>query len=149
MKNMFNAQDRDEMLARIDALQSNSVRQWGKMQPAQMLAHVSASFETALDQKRPPRLLIGYFIGPLFKSQFTNERHFGKNAPTDPSFVVSDERDMEKERTRLKQLVNEFYAGGPEKCTRHPHVFFGKFTPDQWARGMYKHLDHHLRQFGV
>jgi len=40
-------------------------------------------------------------------------------------------------------------VAGPAGCTKHPHSFFGKLTPEEWAILSYKHLDHHLRQFGV
>lgn len=71
------------------------------------------------------------------------------NSPTVRSLVVADERDFAEERDRLSRLIDKFAAGGPAGCTRNPHTFFGKMTPDQWAILTYKHLDHHLRQFGV
>jgi Protein of unknown function (DUF1569) len=46
-------------------------------------------------------------------------------------------------------MNDRFAKGGAEGCTKHPHNFFGKLTPLEWATGMYKHLDHHLRQFGA
>ena len=49
----------------------------------------------------------------------------------------------------LLKYIEKFQAGGEEKCTTYPHPFFGKVTPREWSIGMYKHLDHHLRQFGV
>ena len=69
--------------------------------------------------------------------------------PTHPSLVVSNERDLARERERLAGLVDRFSAAGAAGCTRHPHPFFGELTPAEWGTGMYKHLDHHLRQFGV
>jgi len=45
--------------------------------------------------------------------------------------------------------IRQFYEGGKARCARHPHPFFGSLTPHAWSRGMFKHLDHHLRQFGV
>ena len=60
-----------------------------------------------------------------------------------------DERDLGKERDQLSGLIDKFAAGGAAGCTRNPHSFFGKMTPEEWAILMYKHLDHHLRQFGV
>ena len=69
--------------------------------------------------------------------------------PTDNSFLVVDQRNFEKEKARLIELVTQFSTGGEAKCTTHPHPFFGKVTPHEWGAGMYKHLDHHLRQFGV
>jgi len=53
------------------------------------------------------------------------------------------------ERERLSGLIDKFAAGGAAGCTKNPHSFFGRLTPEEWAILMYKHLDHHLRQFGV
>jgi Protein of unknown function (DUF1569) len=53
------------------------------------------------------------------------------------------------ERERLRGLVDRFCQAGAPGCTSHPHSFFGHLTPEEWAILTYKHLDHHLRQFGV
>jgi hypothetical protein len=71
------------------------------------------------------------------------------NSPTVEGLAVTDKRDLEIERKRLSGLIDRFVAAGPSGCTKHPHSFFGRLTPDEWAILMYKHLDHHLRQFGV
>ena len=63
--------------------------------------------------------------------------------------VAGDDKDFETERNRLSGLIDRFAAAGPAGCTSHPHAFFGPLTPDEWAVLMYKHLDHHLRQFGA
>ena len=63
--------------------------------------------------------------------------------------MIRDERNLAKERTRLYGMIDRFAAAGPKGCTTHPHTFFGPLTPEQWAILMYKHLNHHLRQFGV
>jgi len=60
-----------------------------------------------------------------------------------------DERDLARERERLRAAIDRFAQAGPTGCTQYPHFFFGKLTPEQWAVLMYKHLDHHLRQFGA
>ncbi len=57
--------------------------------------------------------------------------------------------DQVKTRLGLSRLIDKFAAGGAAGCTKNPHSFFGKMTPEEWAILMYKHLDHHLRQFGV
>ena len=90
--------------------------------------------------------LIGRLVKPMV---FRNEDPLRKNSPTAKSLVVADERDMAKERDRLLGLIDKFAAGGAAACTKHPHSFFGRMTPEEWAILMYKHLDHHLRQFGV
>jgi transposase InsO family protein len=88
-------------------------------------------------------------IGGFFKSIYWNEKQLSKNSPTDPKLVVSDQRDFLREQEQLKAKIREFRQGGESGCTKHPHPFFGGLTPPQWSRGMYKHLDHHLRQFGA
>jgi len=72
-----------------------------------------------------------------------------RNSPTARELVMKDDRDFVAEQRRLDGLLDEFAAAGPGGCTDHPHAFFGPMKPDEWAILMYKHLDHHLRQFGV
>jgi hypothetical protein len=149
MKNLYERETVEEILSRIDRLQPATQRQWGKMDVAQMMAHCSATIDMASGRNNPPRIFIGRVIGPFFKSVFTNEKPFSKNGPTDKSLVVSDSRDFQREQEKLKACVWQFHSGGEAMCTRHPHPFFGSLTPQEWGRGMYKHLDHHLRQFGA
>jgi hypothetical protein len=149
MKNLFERDSVAEVISRIDSLQAASQRQWGKMNVAQMMAHCSAAMDMACGRLNPPRILIGRLIGPLVKTVFINDKPFSRNSPTDKKLVVLDDRDFQREQARLKLCVRQFHEGGEAKCTRHPHPFFGALTPQDWSRGMYKHLDHHLRQFGA
>jgi hypothetical protein len=149
MKNLFERETAEEVVSRIDSLQPASARQWGKMEVAQMMAHCSAALDMASGRLNLPRILIGRLIGPLVKPVFSNEKPFSKNNPTDKKLIVSDQRDFAHERDQLKAKVRQFWEGGEAKCTTHPHPFFGSLTPYEWSRGMYKHLDHHLRQFGA
>jgi Protein of unknown function (DUF1569) len=148
MKNLFEAATVQEVKERMALLRSDSERQWGKMNPAQTLAHCSAAMEMAVGERTPPRILIGRLLGRFAKkSMILNEKPMPRNLGTDKSLVVSDERDFVVERQRLREFIDRFAAGGPEACTRHPHFFFGPLAPEEWAALMYQHLDHHLRQF--
>ena len=149
MNHLFEKNTVDTILKRIDSLTPNSQRQWGKMEVAQMMAHCIVALETATGQRKLPRMFIGRVLGPLFKSKFYNEQPFDKNSPTGKDFIITDQRDFEKEKESLKTIVQQFATAGPENCTSHPHSFFGSLTPEQWSIGIYKHLDHHLRQFGA
>jgi hypothetical protein len=149
MKTLFEKTAVLEVKQRMSALQPESQRVWGKMDAAQAMAHCSATMEMAVGDRFPPRLMIGRILGPIFKSTYSNEKPMQQGSPTDKSLIINDPRDLAKERERLAGLINRFFAGGAEGCTRHPHCFFGPLTPTEWATGMYKHLDHHLRQFGV
>lgn len=149
MKNLFEKETVDEVIGRIDSLQPAVQRRWGKMSLAQMMAHCCAALDMASGKINPPRMLIGRILGPFVKPIYTNEKPFAQNNPTEKTLVVSDSRDFSLERERLKDRLREFQAGGEANCTRHPHPFFGNLTPQEWSRGMYKHMDHHLRQFGA
>jgi Protein of unknown function (DUF1569) len=149
MKNLFQPDAADEVISRIDKLQPAAQRQWGKMDVAQMMAHCSATFDLASGRLVRPRVFVGRLIGPLFRSIYSNEKPFEKNGPTDKMLVISDARDFGREQEQLKVRIRQFHQGGEEQCTKHPHPFFGALTPHEWSTGMYKHLDHHLRQFGV
>jgi hypothetical protein len=150
MKNLFEATRVEEVKQRIAQLRKDSERQWGKMNPGQVLEHCSRGMELALGDKTPPRVLVGRIIGWMVKPKVMgNDEPLRRNSPTAKELVVQDERDLGKEQERLCGLIDRFAAAGPKGCTTHPHAFFGRLTPEEWAILMYKHLDHHLRQFGV
>ena len=149
MKNLFDASSAAEIRNRIECLRPDSQRQWGVMSDPEMMAHCSAWMEIAAGEKSPPRSLIGRVVGRLAKKSVLGEKPVRRNMPTMKSLVVNDERQFAEEQRRLIDWVDRFSAGGPKQCTTHPHSFFGPMTPVEWAVMGYKHLDHHLRQFGV
>lgn len=149
MKNLFDKETHTEIINRINNLTPDTQRQWGKMKVSQMLAHCKEAFKVPLSDKKMPRNIIGLLIGWAFKKKLYNEDPWKKNLPTAPNFIIKDERDFEKEKQELTGLINQFYNGGPENVGRFPHPMFGSFTTEQWGKSMYKHLDHHLMQFGV
>ena len=151
MKNLFDATVANQVKSRLGQLDPQSERRWGKMTAAQMLAHCSVSLQWAVGEAVPDKLsLLARWVGRLIKPMvFRNDDPMRKNSPTAKSLIVADERDFGKERDRLLRLIDKFEAEGPAGCTRNPHSFFGRMTPQEWAILMYKHLDHHLRQFGV
>ena len=148
MKSFFNTSDTSEMIKRIEKLPSSAQKQWGKMEVAQMLAHCGRSIEMAMGIINPRRVFIGRLIGGFFKSKYTEEKPFSPDSPTSDELKVIDARDFNIEKEHLIQRIKVFSNGGEDACTKHPHPFFGNLTPSDWGIGMYKHLDHHLRQFG-
>ena len=150
MKTLFEPAVVEEVKTRIGNVRPDSIRQWGKMNVAQAVAHCANSLEMAVGDLRPPRVLIGWIFGPLIRRlALGNDRQMERNSPTAPALFITDERDLDVERERLIALIERFTAGGAAQCTTHPHAFFGRLTPEQWAELMYKHLDHHLRQFSA
>jgi hypothetical protein len=148
MNNLYNQTDVWAMLARVEKLQSTDERHWGKMNVEQMLSHVNAALETATGQNFPERTFMGKIIGRFFRHKVLNDKPLDKNTPTDKNYLFTGSREFETEKAKTISLINTFHINGPSKCTTHPHSFFGKFTPEEWAISQWKHLDHHLRQFG-
>lgn len=150
MKNLFDASTGEEILGRLMLLRHDSVRLWGKMNAAQAMAHCVAGMEMALGDIHPPRKLVGRLIGGMIKPMaLGDDMPMRRNSPTAESLVVNDQRDISRERERLSLLIHRFVDSGRAGCSKYPHPFFGPLTPDEWAILTYKHLDHHLRQFGA
>ena len=148
MSNVLDAEHRQPLLDRIALLTSKSQAAWGEMDVAQMLRHCQVPLEIAVGERSMKRGLLGLLFGGLFKRKVLAKEPFGRDLPTAPSFKVTDERELDKERTSLVALIKTFVDRGPAGlATKHP--FFGPMTPDEWAMLQWKHLDHHLRQFGV
>ena len=149
IQSIYDKSTTNDIINRIHQLSPVSEQLWGTMNVAQMLAHCKTGVEVALGEKMVKRIFISYILGPLFKSSFYNEKPFQKNIATAELFKMNGHYDFEKEKESLIKKILQFSEGGPSKCTTAPHGFFGHLTPEQWGIGMYKHLDHHLRQFGV
>jgi hypothetical protein len=83
----------------------------------------------------------------MVKQILYNDKPFKHHLPTDPSFVtINNEKDFETEKQKLLAIVNNFSEAA---IVNETHTFFGKLTKEQWSKGTWKHLDHHLQQFGV
>jgi hypothetical protein len=148
MKSLFSADDHHEILQRLAALRAGAARHWGKMDPAQALAHCTAAMSVPVGDTPGRQRLLGKLVTPFIRSLVLGPKPFSHNAPTDPSFIVSDARDFVRERDRLVESVNRLAGRGPGKAEGAVHTFFGPLSGDQWGILVYKHLDHHLRQFG-
>jgi hypothetical protein len=150
VKNLFDRGTATEIETRLDRLRPDSAAQWGRMNVAQAMTHCRLSVEMALGDLRPPRKLIGRLLGRIIKPlALGDDKPMRKNSPTVDGIVVGDSRDLEVERRHLREAIDRFVSGGRAGVTTYPHAFFGTLAPDEWGILMYKHLDHHLRQFGV
>lgn len=146
VKNLFDPLVKEEIIARINNLKPATQRKWGLMDVGQMLAHVQQPLKVAYGEHTCKGNLLIRTLSVFFKSNLYNDKPFARNLPTDKSFKIADSRDFKIEREKLLEMVANF---APEKLTTAPHPVFGALTPEQWSRSQWKHLDHHLQQFGV
>lgn len=150
MKTFFDPANIAELKSRLGKLESDAPRQWGTMNAAQAVAHCAVGLQMPTGELRPRRALLGRIVGWAIKPLvFRNDDPFKRNSPTSSALVVGDDRDLDVERERLTTAMDKFATMGRAACTDYPHPFFGRLNPDQWGILMYKHIDHHLRQFGV
>jgi hypothetical protein len=147
-RSLFVPAARRAITERLERLGADSARQWGKMQAAQMLAHCALALELPMDHPERRQILLGKILARFVRGKWLGEAPFERDSPTDPSFVVSDARDFAGERARLLRAIERFAERGPERAAGMVHTFFGRLSGEEWGRLMYKHLDHHLRQFG-
>ena len=148
MQNMFVDGDRVAIETRLSLLHPGAARQWGRMSAAQMLAHCAAALETPLGERRERQCLLGRVMTPFIRSSVFGEAPLRRNTPTDAACVIHDEREFVEEQRRLMEKVRRFCDRGPSAADQQVHSFFGSLTGQEWGRFVYKHLDHHLRQFG-
>jgi hypothetical protein len=146
VKNLFDPAVKQEIIARINTLTPATQRQWGKMDVSQMLAHCQKPLGVATGEHKLKGSFFIKLIGPLFRKQLYNDKPFKRDLPTDRSFKIGDARNFEKEKQQLIAMISSF---SENTMSDEPHPFFGKLTKEEWSKGTWKHLDHHLQQFGA
>jgi hypothetical protein len=149
MKTVLDSQARQELTGRLEQMKPDSHPLWGKMTAPQMVKHLRLWEEMIHENKRYPRPLIGRLIGPLILKRVLKNPDFPKNTPTIPEMRMSEINiDLMGERQKLISLLNSYATYDlPDYSFIHP--FFGKMKRDQIGVMAYKHMDHHLQQFGV
>jgi len=115
------------------------------MDIGQMLAHCKLPMLASMGKHQIKAGFVKRLIFPLFKSLLYNDKPYKKGTPTDPSYVQSEQKEFEKEKNELLAIVDAFTE---DSITKLPHPVFGKLTIEQWGKANWKHLDHHLTQFG-
>jgi hypothetical protein len=136
--------------ARIDQLTENSKGLWGKMTVGQMLSHCTVPYEQILGQNTDqPPLFMRIILTLFLKKSMVNEVPYKQNLPTAPSFIRTEHYDVQKEKERLKGMIQTIQEMGAEKLAAKPSLSLGKLSATEWNNLLYKHIDHHLQQFGV
>ncbi len=150
MKNIFDTTVSEEVIGRINQLRPESQPKWGKMNVAQMLAHCNVTYEMVYTDKHPKATGLKRFILKLMvKNAVVNEKPFPQNSRTAPQFLISDEREFNTEKQRLIDYIRKTQELGASHFEGMESNSFGALTAKEWNNSFYKHLEHHLTQFGV
>lgn len=147
MKTTLDKATRDELIRRIGNLNENSQAQWGKMNVSQMLRHCTAWEELVSGRQKFKRVLAGRIFGKMaLRSVLKDETPLRRNTPTAPEFkITTDGGDVKAEKEKWIGLLQGHSQFSYDSIM---HPFFGKMTLEQVGYMAYKHIDHHLRQFG-
>ena len=147
MKTIFDQTTRDELIGRINTLHENSTAQWGKMNINQMLKHCTIYDEAILGKRKFKRVFIGRLFGKMaLKEMIKDDSPVRRNMPTLTELRVTEsDYDVTAEKAKWISLIQEYaHFANPNFV----HGFIGKMTEEQIGLLSYKHIDHHLRQFG-
>lgn len=150
LKNVFELKTAEELVARINKLTPETKPLWGKMSVDQMLAHCNVTYELVFDTKHPkPNAFKKFMLKALVKNLVVNEKPYSKNSRTAPEFLITSQKNFTAEKQRLIEHIQKSQQLGETYFHNKESQSFGILTKQEWNNMFYKHLDHHLGQFGV
>ena len=147
MKTIFDQTSRDGLLSRMQSVTAESQPRWGKMNAEQMLAHLVEAMRMGLGElsPKPKKIILRY---PPFRQLFVYWLPWPKGAPTAKELLPSDRRSVDDSKRELVRLVTAIAERQSAKDWPD-HPAFGKLSGRGWGVLGWRHIDHHLRQFGV
>ncbi|HMT10022.1 MAG TPA: DUF1569 domain-containing protein [Ignavibacteria bacterium] len=149
MQDISNKNENTKIIARIEKINADSKPLWGKMDAGEMLFHLQEPIRVSLGELKLKRGLAGFLFGKIALKQVLSDKPFRKGVPTSDGFKPIGKYEIETEKKKLIKLVSSLTENSTLVIGKNPHPFFGVLTPEQWSILTWKHLDHHLKQFGV
>ena len=148
-KNLFDSETAQQIIDRVQKLQPTSKARWGSMNATEMLLHANMCNEEIFSGAQPAGKttykqyllrILALYIAPKFKKNIKGD---GLKETTGKIDAAS----FKMQQQQFMQLIRRFpQHKDPVKLT---HIAFGNISTNEWGIAAYKHMDHHLRQFGV
>lgn len=148
MRSIFQPSACEEVLARLDRLLPESPQKWGRMGAPEVLPHLADGLRQALGEipAKPVKSPLAVFpvnwllihVLPWPKGKAKSPGEFLKRKPT----------RWEADLSECKRLVKAVHLRGPH-ADWPTSPTFGRISGASWGVLAYRHLDHHLRQFGA
>ena len=149
MESVFDVQSNQKLISRIEKLTPITLSQWGKMTVSQMMEHCQQPIKISQGTLTLKPNWMSFLFGKMMKKKLLEPKPFSHGLPTVKEFKIEHEPDFEAAKQELIGLVSNFSAQGHSSIKNTKHPFFGEMTMEEWDVLQYKHLDHHLKQFGV
>ena len=151
LRTILDDRDTRALFARLDRLEPARPGLWGRMSAHQAVCHLNDSLKATLGDRPIAPHRVGLKRKVIRFVGFTLPFHWPKGrVPTSPETdqmrggtpptVFSDDV------AELKSLIERVRASGG----RLPrHYAWGQLSPAVMGRYVFRHVDHHLRQFGA
>jgi hypothetical protein len=150
LPNIFSKEVSDNLIKRINNLTPATQPKWGKMSLAQMLAHCNVTYEMIYENIHPkPNGFMRFILKTLIKNKVVSEVPYQQNSRTAPQFIIKETKDFEVEKQRLINYITKTQQSGENNFDNKESHSFGRLNKTEWNNMLYKHLNHHLTQFGV
>ncbi|AXG74657.1 DUF1569 domain-containing protein [Flavobacterium arcticum] len=149
MESVFDTQGNQKIVARIEKLTPITLSQWGKMTVSQMMEHCQQPIKVANGTLNLKSNWMSFLFGKMMKKKLLESKPFAHGMPTVKEFRIAHEPDFESTKKELIDLIIAFTNEGHASIKNPKHPFFGEMTMEEWDILQWKHLDHHLKQFGV
>jgi hypothetical protein len=147
MRTLLQRDGHDDIAQRLTGLAPDARARWGKMSAPQMVCHLAESMKMALGDLPVARKNLPIRYPPL-KQFIIYLAPFPKGAPTAPELLARAPGEWSADVTELRTLVGRFSARG-EDAAWPEHPAFGRLSGRAWGVLAYRHIDHHLKQFGA
>ena len=151
MENVFNAQDAQNYINRINNLVEDTHGLWGRMTVDQMLAHCNVTYEMVYEPEKhkKPGAIAKFILKSFVKPKVVSEKLYPRDSPTAPQFIIANRRNFNDEKKRLIGFIQKTQQLGADAFEGKDSFSFGKLSSQEWNNMFAKHLNHHLSQFGV
>jgi hypothetical protein len=121
------------------------------MNAGQMLAHCNITYRYVYEpeQFKPTPAIVKLMLKLFAKKTVVNEKPYKQGSPTGPDFKVHPDQNFDAEKIKLIGFLQQTQALGASHFEGKASHSFGALTATEWNNMFYKHIDHHLRQFGL
>lgn len=146
MNSLWRTQDRDQIQRRLNGLAAEADRKWGTLTPHAALAHLADSMRMALGQIQDAPVRTALRYAPMkWLALYVLPMPKGVKGPD--AYFTTPPTTFDEDRAELIRLIDECLHR-PADAPWGTNPFFGSLSKAQWGALAYKHIDHHLRQFG-
>ncbi|MFM9904807.1 MAG: DUF1569 domain-containing protein [Pyrinomonadaceae bacterium] len=150
MPTIRNETERTKLIVRLNMLSGSETPKWGKMTVNQMMSHLVQTGELPFAASLPDKssFMSRTLIKPLVLYVLPMPKEVKVSPDMDQQADGRKPQEFNSDRELAIDAINKIGTlPVHHPCQYHP--FFGKFTAKEWAVIAHKHIDHHLKQFGV